>query len=224
MASPAKIVQDLMDEFGKTAPTVRARFESIVGEITVDLLSQNEGRFKDLEKSTSLSIVTTTRQYRLPADFNTVKHTFYEVNSDGEFVAECAIVPKADVHRRLEQGRYAGYRLAYIQELKSHADGPGKYLILAGDADEAMTFELDYYRIPLETDTSVIRNESILKRGVRSRLADMNPLVRIDLDIYERMKLGFKEDVRKHVTHLSIAPPRKAIKTNKYLHKIARGG
>lgn len=223
MASRAKTVNDLMVDFGKTSPDARAKIDKKVGEITVDLLSQNEGRFKALEKTVSISILTSTREYRLPADFNTAKRTFFEVDDDGNFIAECSVLTKSEIHRRYNDGRYAGYRLCFIKHITDNTAGPGLYLVLAADAPGAKTWEFDYYREPAETDAEVIRNTKILKQGVKADLIEFNLRAADDMVIYLRMREGFKEDVEKYLTKTRVIPPRNVIILNTLMNVIADG-
>ncbi len=224
MASTDVIVEELMREFGKSSSNIRMRIEEKVGDIVVDLLTQNDGRFKSLEKTQTISIVVGTKEYRLPVDFNTAKKTFYEVNSDGNIIEECSIVPKANIHRRKMEGRYAGYRIGRIQHFDSHEDGRGMYLVLADESPENTTFEFDYYRMPTKTDTDLIRSPDIIKTGVRKSFPEYNINANYDLEIYLRMKSGFKENPEKFNTTITINPSRRAGSHNRSMRDIGNGG
>ena len=224
MSTTTQIVDEVMRELGITGNINRTRVESACNETVVDLLSQNEGRFKGLEKSTTISITTGEKFYKLPVDFNAMKATFYEIDDDDEFIAQCAVVAKSEVIRRKSESRYAGERIAYVERRTDQAAGPGYYLVLADDPDDDTSFVLDYFRIPTQYDTDLIRNPTIVKRGVKGMVGVLNPLAHVDLEIYYRMRDGFKEEVRQLRTHIRTQPPRSAIRHNKKMRKIARGG
>jgi len=221
MSSKATIVQRLMDEFGKDSQAARQQIEQAVGEITVDLLSQNQGRFLGLEKTLSITINNTDTEYRLPADFNTAKKTFYEVNSDGDYIAECMCLSKSEVQNRMSEGAYSGYRLAYIRRNILGASGRGDYLVIADAPDETKYFEFDYYREPTENDTDVIRNDHIVMTGARGLLPQF-----VDMDraayqtgIYSRMRDGFREHPEKRKTKRIMLPSKRIGNHNRRMYE-----
>lgn len=225
MATRAQIVQELLTEFDKNTPAAATKIDLKVGDITLELLNLNGGRFKDLERSTTLTLVSGTTEYLLPDDFNTAKKTHSEVDSEGKFIAECTVVSKAAVHRRIAEGQYRGYRIGYIAELAT-ADIPGKYLILGADPEETTYWEFDYYRTPTKEDTDIIRNIDILKDGVRAGLPEfVGPQMAVIYQgKYEREKQGFREDPEKNLTQIQTQPARRVGRHNQKMQRIGQGG
>lgn len=223
MASKPLLVSELMEEFGKKSPDFRARLELLAGNITVDLLSQNEGRFRGLDRSQLITAQSGDSRFRLNSDFNTAKKTFAQVDASRVFVAECAIVGKGEVHRRITEGRYSGHRLAYVVN-DAEGEEEGLWcLVLASAPSETTYYEFDYYRQATANDTHIIRNPEIIKAGIRSRLADLNPNVQNDVVIYERMKQGFVEDPEKYATNIDLLPPRRTMRHNAQMYDIGKG-
>lgn len=224
MASRASIVEGRMQAYGKSSAEARAKIDAKVGMITVDLLTQNQGRFTGLQKSQNISIVSGTRRYKLNADFNTARETFNELDSDGNPDSECRVINKAQLLKRLRQGRYSGVRLAWIEEDKDGADGPGKYLVLGADPTESTTYEFDYYRKPTENDTELISNTYILETGVDANMPEFDPQADYKLTIYLKMRDGFREDPELTQPNLHFTPCDRAIRHNKRMHDIGGGG
>lgn len=223
MASISRIVQDMMLEAGKSSADVRRLIEAKAGEVAVSLLSQNDGRFRHLEKTQTISVLEDVRTYKLNGDFNTARETFVEVNSDGEYVAECACVSKNEVYKRLQEGAYAGGRIGYIKEDKTGSSGPGKYLVLAGDPAEDTTYEFDYYRKPTEADIDAITNEEIVKNGIRAGMPQYFDRPDYYAIIYERQKSGFREHPEKTVKHIRIRPAARLRAFNRRQYNYGKG-
>lgn len=223
MASTAVIVNEIMAEFGKSDSHTAARIEQKVGDIVIDLLSQNKGRFKGLEKTQTISILEDEREYRLSPDFNTAKQTFYEVDDDGNFKNECMVVTKGDVHRRSSEGELINSRMGYIKFFDTHTSGRGIYLVLATDPGEATIYEFDYYRKPTRKDTDLIRTPETIKLGTRGSFPALNQKAEYDLAVYERRKQGFKESPEKYKPKMSIKPTRKTSRFNRSMRNIGKG-
>lgn len=223
MASKTKIVSDLMREIGKTKPSLRMRLEQTVGELTIDLLTQNGGTFKGLEERFTFTVSADQTQILLPADYNTpVRKGFYQVNSSGEFLAEANILSKSAVRRNIAEHAYSGHRLAYVDELDGD-DGYGFYLVLAGAPAETVYFELDYYRAPTESDTGLIRNESILKDGVRGSHSGYWADAGYRMEIYRRRREGFRESPDRQNTRSRMVPSERTGQHNRRMRGIGRG-
>lgn len=224
MATKAQIVQQLMAEFSKTSSSARGRTETIVGEITVDLLNQNESRFDALSKSYSINLVAGTTKYKLPTDFKTAKTTFYETDSDSNYKAKCLCLSKSEVFRRIDEGAYTGYRLAYIERDVDGPNGRGDYLVFADDPDETKYIYFEYYRHPTEDDTDIIRNTHILKTGCRGGLPDLVPggpdRSSYYSAIYERMKMSFRDVSTKRTTARIMTPNIRTGQHNKKLYDL----
>lgn len=178
MASNATIVKEMMDEFGKSSPEVQRRIQRVVDEVTIDILSNNEGRFRRLAKTATITVTSASKQYRLPHDFNTAKNYFNELDSDGEFVAERSIVSESMFYQRKGDADYTGSMWAMIETLQDHADGPGEYLILNALPDDTGYYKFPYYRKPVKNDTDIITNVRVVKSGVRAAFPNLSLMLR----------------------------------------------
>ena len=224
MASTAQITEDLLIEIGRRGTAVTREVESAVRDTVVDLLEQAEGRFRGLEKTQTISIVSGTKEYKLNADFGTTKDSFAEYNSDGDFAGKVYIFTKSEVQNRLSESAPTSRRMGYIQFYESHASGRGSYLILSVEPTESVTFEFDYYRNPTPDDTDIIRNTSILKHGARGRLSKYFDDAEYNMGIFLRMRSGFRETPERVVTDMIITPSARTGTHNKLLHKAGAGG
>ena len=225
MASRQVVVFEMKQEFGKDTPAALALIDQRVGDVTVDLLSQNEGRFRGLSMSATLTFSSGETSQKLPGDFNAIKETFSQVDSEGKFIAECMVLAKSAVHRRLVENRYAGFRLAYINRNVDPTGVPGHYLVLAAPPDEETYYEVDYYRIPTGNDTDIITNVDIVKEGVRSKSPDFvgAQMATYHNEVYLRMRQGFREEPEKVVTNIVTEPPRRVARHNQRMHRIGGG-
>lgn len=224
MATSAHIVQSLMDEFGKTSSAARGQIEAWVGGITVDLLSQNDGRFSKLKKSQSITIAVDTREYKINSDYNTAHKNFYQVDSDGDFTRRLTVVSEAEILERKQQDKYAGIKMAYVEYQTDGDDGPGYYLVLGEDPDAAGYYKFQYYRKPTERDTDLILNPEIVKMGVRGSANQYNPHSEIDMATYMRMRSGFSERPGKHIKSMTVRPHRGIRTHNRNMQTIGKGG
>lgn len=222
MASNAQIVTEMMGEFNQTSPIVQKKVERIVGEITVDILSQNDCRFERLSKTYPISILTTSKVYRIPGDFATIKGPMVQVDSDGEFVREVEIIAPSEYYRRKADTEYAGLYYAMVETRLDGAQGPGDYLVLCDEPDANGTYKLFYFRKPQATDTDLILNTRAIKEGVRSMFPEYGDAA-TSLVIYERMKSGIKESPATRVTQMALMPSKRQQKVNRKMHEIGRG-
>lgn len=223
MADILEIVDSLAAEFGKTGSQAKAKIEAWAGEVAVDLLSQDEGRFKLLEETEVISINTTDKEYMLPVDFNTAKETFIEVDDDGDYRADCAVVAKSRIHRAIAEGKYTGFRLTYIKKKEAIGSTPGYYLVLTSAATQATTFEFDYYRNATPNDIHIIRNASIIKNGVRGLATKFHGSAAYYAEIYRRQRQGFHDAPERYMTHLSIQPTRRIVRHNRQMKGYGGG-
>ncbi len=223
MASRAFIVDGLMREAGKTSPKVRGLIDLKVGEITLELLSQNSGRFRGLEKTQAISVVANTQQYLLNADFFTAKKSFHQVDGDGNFMARLSIVSKTELFDRKSAKAYSGIALAYIEFLEYGPNGRGFYLHLGTDPTGTATYHLDYYREPTTADTDLIRKVTILQHGVRASLPQYFVNAEYEAAIYIRRLQGFKESPDTHITDAVVTPNPRIAKHNQRMHDIGQG-
>lgn len=227
MASTSQIVNDLMDEIGKDSPDIAHALELTVGEVVVELLGQNEGRFSSLSKTETLSILTTQTRYILPADFNTAKVTSTEVDTDGTLKGIIYIMPKAEIQERLVRGGAAHARFCYVEfsEDGYNGDGRGYYLTLAKEVTENTTYEFEYYRKPVTTDVDLIRNPGSIKRGVRANSPKYFPENNdVNMAIYENVKKGFSDKPQRYATSILVTPSPQTSRRNVRMHRIGRGG
>lgn len=223
MATTATILEELIAEIGKDSPLIRQKIESKIGDVVLEILSQNEGRFKALEKTQSISVLVDVTRYKLNSDFNTAKDTFYEVDSLGEFVARCHIVSKSDAFSRLADEGVVGPRICYV-EFDSATATRGWYLVLTQKPKTAVTYKFDYFRTPATSDTDVIKKHAAIKHGVRGMSPEHFSNSQAEITIYVRMLSGIKESPDKWVTDAQVLPPARFVAHNQFMHKIGGGG
>lgn len=225
MASKSVLVDELMTELGKKSSLVRKKIDQIVGEVTLDLLSQNNGQFSALEREQAITTNTSDLAYKLNTDFNAVKPPAYLTDVNGKFSTEFAIVSLSEfMIRQGDTSRYPGASYARIEYLTDQDNGPGDYLILGTEPDSIQYVRLPYYRKPKETDTHLIRNETIVKIGAKSKLPEFNEAWSRDQVIYFKMRSGFKEDISKKTTELVLRPSSHTRTFNESMHNIGSGG
>jgi len=224
VASTDQIVEDLMLESGKSGHTARQRIELIVGEVILEVLGRNDGRFEGLRETIGYSVLKDVKHYKLPGNFNTPSKSFLQVNSDDEFIAECYIVQKMDVIRNLADSGYVGPRQAYIERLKAGPGGPGLYLVFGDELTETAYYQMDYYRKATTSDGDVVRKDGIVKDGARGKLPVYWPLPNDFAGMYAGQLRGFKESPRRMATTISFSPSRQTKRLNRKQHHIGGGG
>lgn len=224
-----QVVAAMLSEFGKSGVKTAEKISMWVGDITIDLLSRNDGRFSGLHKTKDITIVTTDDHYKLPTDYNTADKNFYEFDSTGAFIRKLAIISKADWLDRKSQAKYAASRVAYIEKLQSYTNaagaklGRGYYLILGAKPDTTGFYSFPYYRRPIEDDTDLIRNHEIVKVGVRGKAVEFNPNHARDKGEYGNRRAGFRERANKHITQMITRPSHKIQRLNRKMGKIGSG-
>ena len=223
MASKFQIVHELADEWGKASPDVLARIETKVGEITIDLLSQNDCRFAGLRDSETITVSAGTMAYKLPYNFATLIKEVITVDADGDFLNEFEVVDENEFIRRKTEGGYATTKYGMIEYRKTGTSGPGWYFLLAADWEDTGYIKVPFYREPTEDDTELIRNVTILKAGVRAQFPEFNPKSQNDLVMYEKGKSGFRENPETITTKMAIRPSPQAQRLNKLQWKIGDG-
>ena len=221
--SPAAVVQMIMEEFGKKDADLQKRVAIAVGDVTIDLLSQNDSRFRKLQKTYTITISAGTKSYILPSDFKTAQKKFIQVDSSGDFVAELEIVTERDILIRQAEDTEVSTRSAFIEYRADGDDGPGQYLVLGAEPESTGYYKFYYYRVPTAADTDIIDNVTILKTGVKAKFPVNNPLAGQDIIIYEKMKSGFIETPDTHTTQMVMRPSSRVSKHNKMMHDIGRG-
>ena len=226
MASRAQYVQELLDEFGVDTLAVRQELERVVGELTVDVLSQNDCRFTRLSKTESITLAASVKSVRLPFDFATAKKTFHQVDSGGDFVAERDIVSEREFFRRKGDSEYTGSTYAYIVTNPSDQTTPGDYLVFDTSSTSARYFRFPYYRRPTEDDSDIIRNLKVIKEGARAHFTQYVGQERAAtaLRIYLSIKSGIKESPETRTTGMRMLPNKQVQKNNRRNHRIGRGG
>ena len=223
MADRSLIVTEIMEEIGKSSPQVRTEVDRIVGEVTLDILQQNDSRFRKLRKTYPLTVNTTDKEYKLPADFKTATKFFIQVDSAGEYVGQVEIVTESEFWRRKGDSQYGGNYYAKIEVLVSHASGAGEYLVFNALHEDTSYYEFPYYRKPTEHDTDIIENSTIIKEGVRGMLSKYIPTSTAHLTTYTRMKSGVRESPTERATGMAMMPSKVTRNLNRLLHKIGRG-
>jgi hypothetical protein len=226
MASPEEIVAELMSEIGKSSPDVQKSLEDAVGDVTIDLLSQNEGRFEALRRDRTITIDTTKTQYKLPSDVNAVIDPAYRQDVSGETLTEINILGnEADYFYRVKNPtQYPASNFARVKYLDDGSEGPAYYLIFSSALTEAGSIVLEYYRHAKSTDTDKIRNKEIVKAGVRAKRGVYWPADgTANITIYFRMREGFREDPTAKATRTLIMLPARKMRHNTRQWRIGRG-
>lgn len=225
MATTLEIARALMQECGKTSPDVQRRFEAAIGDIVLELLGQNEGRFTSLRRRQDITLEIGKAEYKLNGDYNTAISPFIRVDIDGKFVRETDIVVDYEFYYRLaESGHYPATSFARVEKLEAGPDGRGYYLILGAAATEEGYFRLFYYREPTLNDTDIVRKPEIIKHGVRGQFPEYWPDIALkEATIFERMKSGFRESISGRTTGMTTILPKKTRNHNKMMHDIGRG-
>ena len=223
MSSKALLTAQLMNEFGKTSPEVRSRVESAISEIVVDLLNQNQSRFRKLNKTEDLTLTTSIKIIKLPFDYKTVDDPFIQVDSSGDFLNEVEVVSEREFYSRKGDSAYGGTNYAHIKYMSDGASGAGEYLIFDDEPTATKYYKFFYYRFPDENDTDFIENDSIVKDGVRAKFPEFVENYNYYAGKYEGRKQYFKEDPETRTTSMILKPSKKQQKNNRKMYKIGRG-
>jgi len=210
-----------MERLGSNKPALRSKIETLLGDTARHMLLQNESRFKALWKTQTISVTTSSREYMLNPDFRTVAEC-YEVNTLGEPVAEVYIISKKEIRRRKIDDLTTDDHYGWVEK-KVVSNIPGFYLTLSDDPSQAMTFELDYYRIPITDDVTIISDIDTLKRGVLSQLPNENPTFQIDIAVYEGRVAKLREPVSRVQTRNRIRPSKRITEHNVLMRKSGGG-
>lgn len=221
MASPGLIVEEMMAEFGKSSAAVRRRVTLAVAEITIDILNQNDSRFRKLEKESTVTLSVGDDAYRLPADLRTIRPIFIQLDTDGNFAAEWEIVSTPEFYRRKGDAEYGGQNYAHIETRQSPT--PGEYLVFDSEATASGSCKVFYYRRPLGGDTDIIENVAAVKEGVRTRFPRFIDNAEMHIITYERMKSGIAESPETRTTGMVLKPSRRQQRENRLAWKIGRG-
>ena len=209
MATSVEIVDELMTEFGRRSDKLRMELEQYVGDVTKDLLSKGEGRFAELKKPVIITLDTTNLTYKLPADYNVISKTAYEIDDNGNPTGvKIEITSEEGAMQRRYAGEYAGRRIFHVEMLDGGRSGRGWYLVLGDEATEATRYKLFYYRKATERDTDLIRVEEHVKVGVRYRYYAARPEFQSQAIAaqteYARRRAGFREDPQRHKSRISV--------------------
>ncbi len=229
MASKAQIVDEIMLDIGKSTPKVREKVEQHVGDVTVELLSRQKGRFKCLAKDTTLTLNTSYDHYKLPRDYGAASKTFVQVDENDDYVRTLKIESEEAVYERMRKGEYAGVWIGWIKHLTEGDtargySGRGWYLRLPTEPSDTGFYKFYYYRDPTEEDTDLIRNQTIVKKGAMGRLSrSLNPETDRDAGTYQNMMRGFKEDITRHQPEVKIHPNERTRRHNAMMHRRGRG-
>lgn len=226
MPSKAQAVNKLLIDAGRSDPDTRQRIERAVGEITLEMLSESDGRFSELERTTEIAVDTTTVDYKLPADFFASKDEHEIQDADGEFVGVFTIYPKDEILRRKRDGERLNARVCHIEFSESGYNGKGRgwYLRLGDESEAAYTYVLTYYREPTENDVSIIKDEAMLYAGVRGSLPRIfGEDAAVDLQKYLHKLPGYGEKASRFSGVIPRRPSYRRVKVNRLQHKIGKG-
>lgn len=221
MAARSHIVEEMLTEFGVMSDAVRQRIDSAIGDITIDILCQNNSRFRKLSKTDTITIGTTTNAYKLPVDFKTAKKQCMFVDSDGDFIKKLEIVTEAEFYNRKSNPDYTGNWYAYTETRQ--IDSPGEYLVLNATPIETGYIKVFYYRHPNANDTDLIDNPSLIKAGVRTMFPEYVQEHQSSFFIYENMKQNVLENPSQRSTNMSIKPTKRQQNRNRLNYRIGKG-
>lgn len=214
---------EMMDEFKSSATDVRARIERAAREVVLDILLQNDSRFRRLEKKTTLTFVANDDAEKLPADFRTMKRPFIEVDSAGKHIAEIDIVTDSEFWRRKGDENYVGVPYAMVETRQTPV--AAEYLVLSALPAETRYFAFGYYRKPTGDDADMVENEGLVKNGIRSRFREFMGMdgAGVALQIYEGTKKNAIEHPGERATGLSLRPNKQQQRLNRRMHSYGRG-
>ena len=229
MATREEIVQDMLGEYGRQDSAARAHFDNFAGAVTVDLLSQSGGRFPELVDEKEISIDVTNLSYKLPSNFGAAQEKSIMLTSAGAYSSEFYLVSQNEFYiRQADTATYPGYTYGYIKKLERNdtlaRSGAGLYLIIGGLPAAAYTMRFLYYRRATINDTDLIINVEAVKEGIRGRAKKYNPDWQLNLEIYFRMRSGFKPSVRRKSPNLSMRPSEDTENFNEVMDSIGGGG
>lgn len=224
MASKSFILDSLLNECGKDSPQVREQMSQKIGEITLELLSQNRGKFFGLKKVTTLSITADTTQFKLPADYHTISIDSCEVNvTTGAYIQDVHVLEKSDIRERIRESAHYDCHYGYIEKLEAGPEGRGFYLTLAVASTQVRSFEIEYFRRPTENDTDVIVEYTLIQRGVRAQYPSLFKTAEVDRHIYVARLPRFVEKRQRNVTGSYVLPPKRIQRHNKNQHRRGAG-
>ena len=227
MPSKVRVVEKLLIDAGKSDAATRREIERAVGEITLEMLEEGDGRFSDLARPQTISVTTTERYYKLNPDFFTTQDEHEVLDSDGEFSDTFTIYPKQEILRRKREGERLNCRVCHIEKLQANPEGSGGsgwYLVLSYEAAEAATYVLEYFREPTENDVAAIKNEAMLYSGVRGMRPDIfGERSAVDMHKYLAQLPGHSEKVGRYFGAIPHRPSYRAVAVNKLQHKSGRG-
>jgi len=212
MASLAVLTADIISELGlPNQPKTRKAVERFAGEATVELLSQSQGRFRELKKSQTISVVPGTASYDLNEDFNTPRLVVI-LDSNGVITGDYNLVTVFD-HIWMIENSVDRSEFAYVD---NPSGGLFQKFVLSESPTTAVTLQLEYYRYPVAGDLGVIRNDAPIRHYIKSNFPNENHAWQADLTIYERMKAGFSDKAER----LSTARVARPSKKSRRLHII----
>lgn len=224
MAAIAAIVQEMLDECGKSSSDVRRRIENKANEVVLELLNLHQGQHERLKELSSLTFASGEDSVRVDSRFNTAAQ-LWETDLDGKFSAKCTIDTKAGVFRQIVDAAYHKYRLAYLDELTVSGQR-ALYLVLAEAVTSTIYMMFEWYRQPTVHDAGIIKSDAIIKQGIRAGMPKLfpGPGAGYHAAIYERRKEGFHPERHKRITSMRIVPSKRTRRYNKHLSDIGQGG
>jgi hypothetical protein len=225
MASAEVLTEEIIAELGKDNPQIRSQVRTNIGDIAIDLLSQNEGEFSCLEKYEDIPLTVNNSEFLLTnGDFKRAKKKSILIDANGLYVGEIHLVSNNEFfNRQANSEQYPGTTYARIEYKENGADGSGNYLIFGTTYTTAATLRFSYYRQPTGSDVMSISNTSLIKVGVRMMMSNQKPEWANSGAIYYGLRQSFKENIEDRATELVLRPPKKKEAYNRMMHDIGRG-
>jgi hypothetical protein len=210
-------VMELAQEFDVTDPGVISEIQSHVQDVTVQILSQNDGRFSVLESDEVLTITANTEDFLLPPEFNTAQDNNYIVDANSAYIADFNLVTKKEHFRRLREGTYETSRHGFI--IAKDSPTPGLYLRLGTVWTEDGYIQLFYYRKATGWDTDLIKEPSLVKDGVRERMPNHCPSFQYAGQRYQRSLPKYREGTETRVGQITLRPGYRTRRLNRLMHE-----
>lgn len=187
MPDKAEYIRDVADALGLRSDRDINALDSYVDDAVMDILTQEFGRFVELKRTQSISVLVDVRSYGVNIDFNS-PFALYTLDDDGIINGEYSIVDAGEfVRRRVEQLDLTKY--AYMD---NETTGDDFQLIFALKPGATRTMRFDYFRFPTPQDVALIRNERIVTKYLRAQFpSTVNPNTDKDFLAYRDLRTTF---------------------------------
>jgi len=219
MSTRLQVTLELLNETGRQGQLVQEQVYTTVGDVTVDVLSQNDCRFRRLKKQTTLTFAAdSTTPVKVPADFKTISKNAHRVDAAGDFLARVEFVDETEFYERKGNSAYGGDIYFTVEERSD-----GEYVVINAGQTAITYIRMWYYRQPTPDDTDIITSPTIVKEGVRPRLPKLFPEHINGLPVYEAHKLHIKEHPGQRATSIAMKPNKRTQGENRLNWKVGRG-